>query len=129
MKKYLLVYLFGMLGGICRLCITQIGVLNNHFPLGTLLVNLSGCLVFPIIKGYIAGHFDIPNDVVQGVSVGFIGAFTTFSSFSFDSFRLFQSQMYMFFLTYNGISIIGGLLCILLGITISKILLSGRVTI
>ncbi|WP_137597919.1 fluoride efflux transporter FluC [Paucilactobacillus kaifaensis] len=120
MRKYLAVLIFGALGGICRSLISQILVLPNQFPLGTLLVNLSGCFLFSLVVHYLALAFPLSPTIISGLSVGFVGAFTTFSGLSVDALKLIAHQQYSLFILYDLTSIIGGIILALLGIMISK---------
>lgn len=126
MKKYIAVLIFGALGGISRSMISQILVLPNQFPLGTLLVNLSGCFLFSLVVHYLALAFPLNPTIISGLSVGFIGAFTTFSSLSVDGLKLLSHQQYLLFTVYDFVSISGGLALALLGIIISNRLFQRR---
>ncbi|KRO11422.1 fluoride efflux transporter FluC [Paucilactobacillus hokkaidonensis] len=126
MKKYLAVLIFGTFGGICRTAISNLFVLSNHFPLGTLIVNLIGCFLFSIAIHYIALTFPLNSDIISGLSVGFVGAFTTFSGLSVDSIILLHSHEYLLLGIYNSASIIGGIGFAILGILTSQHLISRR---
>ena len=54
---------------------------NSDFPSGTLVVNLVGCFLLGGIAQYGLMHLSIPPEWRIGITVGFFGAFTTFSSF------------------------------------------------
>jgi len=94
---YLFVALGGALGATLRFFIMQISVqwLGKDFPFGTLLVNIVGSfflgLMYALIEqGYIA---DFPWRAM--ISVGLLGALTTFSTFSVDSLLLLQQGQYV----------------------------------
>ena len=71
-----------------RLCPT-------HFPLGTLIVNLSGCFILGWF--YAATAHRLPGDVSDttklAVTVGFLGAYTTFSTLMYESATLLELHM------------------------------------
>lgn len=89
MIKILLVFTGGGLGAVCRFLLTTAlaGKLGN-FPLGTLTANFLGSLLMGLVVGILAGRFD---SVRLFVAVGFLGGFTTFSSFSAETLALIQN--------------------------------------
>lgn len=89
------------------------------FPSGTLTVNLAGCLFLGIIAEYALTHLTIPPDWRIGITVGFFGAFTTFSSFTYESVQLMQDGQWKYALTYILASLLGGLAAIFCGIRIA----------
>lgn len=74
----------GAIGALCRFYLGQ-AVDRESFPLGTLTVNLLGSFVLGLVTFGASGH-----DVVLFVGVGACGSFTTFSSFSVDTVRLWE---------------------------------------
>ncbi len=90
------------------------------FPSGTLTVNLAGCLFLGIIAEYALTHLTIPPDWRIGITVGFFGAFTTFSSFTYESVQLMQDGQWKYALTYILASLLGGLAAIFCGIRIAE---------
>lgn len=84
----------GALGALSRF-FTQHYValwLGLTFPWGTLIANVSGCLLIGAISGFWSSHDYVINETLRGlVVIGFLGAFTTFSAFSLDTMVLFQN--------------------------------------
>jgi len=60
---------------------------GSDFPLGTLVINVSGALVLGFLTGA-ALHHGLAEAWVTVLGTGLIGAYTTFSTFTFDTFRL-----------------------------------------
>ena len=60
----------------------------SGFPLGTLLVNVTGCLGIGLLAGLFAGSLILREEYRLGLTVGLLGGFTTFSTFGFETFQL-----------------------------------------
>ena len=85
----LLVFLGGTLGAPARYLLDR-AVQRRHtsvFPWGTLTVNLLGCLVLGALAGA-ARH--LPGDLMLFAGTGVCGAFTTFSTFAYETTRLLE---------------------------------------
>ena len=114
MTKLLLVFTGGGLGPVSRFLVTTAlaGKLGN-FPLGTLVANFFGSLLMGLVIGILAGRFD---SVRLFVAVGFLGGFTTFSSFSAETLALIQNGQ-IFAATANVVvSVVAGLLACAIGL-------------
>jgi CrcB protein len=61
--------------------------LGPEFPWGTLVINVSGAFVLGLLTG-LAGHQGVSTGVLTVVGTGLLGAFTTFSTFTFDTVAL-----------------------------------------
>ena len=68
---------------------TRVG---DGFPWGTLAVNAVGCFAFGLALSVLGTRTQLPAAVKLGVLVGFMGAFTTFSTFAFDTQELLQDS-------------------------------------
>lgn len=94
MLSYVWIGLGGAIGAIARFTIA--GAIDrastDPFPLGTVLVNISGCLLIGFFAALTApgGRYSVPIDVRQFVMVGICGGYTTFSSFSLQTLVLFD---------------------------------------
>ena len=111
----IVVFLFGILGGWARFTLNSYLPKVGDFPLATLLINLLGCYLFTFfIKNYLAAK-NVHERLILGLGTGFIGAFTTFSSFMLDADNLLVAHDYLGILLYLLFSIVGGLLMAMLG--------------
>ncbi|MBF0706246.1 CrcB family protein [Alkalihalobacillus hwajinpoensis] len=79
---------------------------TSQFPLATLLVNLIGSFILGMAFG--------AGDWGTGISTGFLGALTTFSTFMYEAFELGSIKLWLS-VTYISISLIGGLLMVAVG--------------
>lgn len=88
---YLYVAIGGALGAMCRfLAMNLIGF--TGFPYGTFMVNISGSFLLGAFVSYEAIFESFPTEIKALAVVGFLGAFTTFSTFSMDSIALIQKS-------------------------------------
>ncbi|MFA5954702.1 MAG: fluoride efflux transporter CrcB [Patescibacteria group bacterium] len=110
----------GFLGAISRYFVFMIDDRSYHrtdFPFGTLVVNLVGSLLIGIALGLSVKY----NILSRGsfshylFITGFLGAFTTFSTFSQDSFQLLVEKHYWFFVGNIFLSVAGGIALASLG--------------
>ncbi|MDD0975771.1 fluoride efflux transporter CrcB [Pseudomonas fontis] len=92
----------------------------RHFYLGTLAVNLIGCLLIGLLYGLFLHRPWVPVELRAGLIVGFLGGLTTFSSFSLDTLRLLESGQAPLAFGYAGVSVMGGLLATWAGLTLTK---------
>ncbi len=115
---YLYVALFGALGAAARYW-TSIALGAESFPFNTLLINIAGCFFLAVTVKYLTTLTKLSKNLVNGIGTGFIGSFTTFSTFSAEAaqmiFRgdLFPAACYVF------ASIFGGFLSAQLGFYLS----------
>ena len=119
---YLAVALGGALGAVARYWIsTSIQPPNNsEFPVGTLLVNVIGSLLIGILFVVIAERSLLSESYRQLLIVGFLGAMTTFSTFSLDALLLFQQGHYNTALFYILSSVVVCLFAAYAGLLIAR---------
>ena len=92
MLQYLWIGLGGFIGANARYLL-QLWAANrwgSDFPYGTLLANVSGSFVIAFFLTLATGRLAIAPGVRLFIAVGFVGGFTTFSSFSYETFQLFR---------------------------------------
>lgn len=124
-----LVFLGGGLGAVCRyLVTTQVGArFGTMFPWGTLSVNLLGSLLMGWILGLILLLTERTGSGLGEaarllLTVGFLGGFTTFSSFSMETLTLLRGGSLFYALANIGMNVILGLLAAWLGLALPRLL-------
>jgi CrcB protein len=84
------VAVFGALGALTRYGVDLL--IERHtssvFPLSTFVINITGCMLAGIAVGGLVDRFHEPNWLTIGVVTGFLGAYTTFSTFAFETHGL-----------------------------------------
>ena len=85
MQNLLLIAVFGAAGAVSRYGLGSWiqRYCGDWFPLGTLVVNVAGCFLLGLLAG-LSTHA-VSHDFKNGLSAGFLGAFTTFSTFGFET--------------------------------------------
>jgi CrcB protein len=115
---YLLVAIGGALGATARYALsTSINdATTTTFPWGTLTVNLLGCFFLGLITTLIADRVGAGSEVWKmAACVGFLGSFTTFSTFALEKHELFASGSWLAGGLYLSLSIMLGIAAIQLG--------------
>jgi CrcB protein len=120
--RILLLIVFGSAGTLARYALQGLVQFRTgwSFPAGTLLVNLLGCFLLGGIGQYGLDHLAFPPDWRVAVTVGFFGAFTTFSSFSWETVHLFEDGEWMPACAYVAVSLLGGLVLVRTGMRLAK---------
>jgi len=67
---------------------------GSAFPIGTLAVNLIGCLAIGLLGGFFAGPQLVREELRLGLLIGLLGAFTTFSTFGWETVQLANSGQF-----------------------------------
>ncbi len=91
------------------LLVGQFNAVVPTLPLGTLLANLSGGLMVGFAVAWLAARPDLGPDVRLFLVTGFLGALTTFSSFSAESLQLLQDGRYGWALAHSAAHLFGSL--------------------
>ncbi len=116
--RILLIAVFGIAGTLARYALE--GLVQHRsgssFPFGTLSVNLLGCFLLGLIGKFALNHAVISPDWRIALTVGFFGAFTTFSTFSWETVRMLEDGEWMKGLAYVGASVVLGMIVMLVGI-------------
>ncbi len=124
MQQILLIALGGSLGAVARywLATSTYNTLGENFPWGTITVNLTGSLLIGIFIG-LSDIADIPTEWRTFMTIGFLGSYTTFSTYTLETINLVRDGEIglatMNVLYHN----VGGFILVILGIYISRILI------
>jgi CrcB protein len=120
--KILLIALFGAIGTLSRYALQGVVQVRtgSTFPYGTLLVNVSGCLLLGFIGQLTLNRILISSDLRIAVAVGFFGGYTTFSSFGWETAKMLEDGEWLRATTYVGASVLAGLLLSFAGIRLAN---------
>jgi len=108
----------GFLGAIMRYAVTHWtrGLSTaSGFPYGTLTVNLLGCLLIGALSVVADTHNLLSPGARAFLMIGFLGAFTTFSTFGLESHDLFHSSGSIKAALNIGLHVVLGLICVIIG--------------
>lgn len=122
MTKILAIAVGGALGALSRYWVVGVisSLFERSFPFGTLVVNILGSLLIGILYVLIIEKLDVAAEWHAILMVGFIGAFTTFSTFSLETLMLLQEGRVTAAFTYIFSSVGVCLLAVALGMWSTK---------
>jgi len=99
----------GFFGSTLRYTIGEWIHSPNGFPLGTMIINLLGCLILAWFFTITSKKWQINPTIKVGIGTGFVGAFTTFSTFSVETLNLINHHQIGFAILYVLVSVFGGI--------------------
>jgi len=122
---YLAVAFGGALGALSRYWMYNnwTKLAENQFPYVTLIVNVSGSLLIGVAFVLLVERNYIGLEWRNVISVGFLGAFTTFSTFSMDALGLLEQGQISLAVIYIVISVLVCLLAAWLGLSMTRLLI------
>ena len=113
----------GAAGAVLRFLVDRYvqGKVASDFPYGTLVINVTGSLVLGFLTGS-ALHHGLSADWVTVIGTGLIGAYTTFSTFSYDTFRLLGRDGAAAAVTNVLVSVVAGLGAAVAGLALGTLI-------
>jgi CrcB protein len=114
----------GALGCLTRYFVSGwvYGILGRGFPYGTFAVNILGAFIIGLLMEFGIRSTLIPPTLRIGLTVGFMGGLTTFSTFSYETFRLLEEGNFITASTNVALSVLVCLLFTWVGITTARYL-------
>jgi CrcB protein len=124
LQKYLLIAAGGALGSIARYWVgsTVAGRMGIRFPYGTLLVNLTACVIIGFSLTYLGKRADLNPAWRYLIPVGFIGAYSTFSTYEWETLSTLRSGAFFLAALYAVGSLILGLVAVWGGSLLAEVL-------
>jgi len=124
MVKIAMVGLGGAMGAISRYLVYEAAILwakNAWMPLGTITVNISGCFIIGLLAG-LAETKDLFSPEMRAlIFIGFLGGFTTFSTFGFETFNFIRSGQPGMALANTTLQVTAGFAAVWAGFSLSRL--------
>ena len=124
-SKIFVVAIGGAFGAVARYLLNQVfGGFLAPFPAATFLINVTGSLLIGFLLTLATDKAVISENMRLALVVGFLGAYTTFSTFEFEIFTLFREKNFLTAFAYLLLSIIIGFIGVCCGVWLAKRFLS-----
>lgn len=123
MQKYLLIALGGSFGALARFWVGSAVAdrLGARFPYGTFVINITACVLIGFSLEYLGRHVELNPAWRYLVPTGFIGAYSTFSTFEWEAFANLQAGSFLIAGLYVALSVFVGLIAVWGGVLLAKI--------
>ncbi len=95
-------------------------VTGGGFPWGTFVVNMTGCFLIGFATTILTERLRVHPIVRTAVTIGFIGAYTTFSTFAYESLRQLQDGAFGIALVNVAASVVGGIVAAWAGVVVGR---------
>ena len=120
--RILLIALFGAVGTLARYSLQGLVQIKmaSTFPYGTLVINLTGCFFLGLVGQFTLNRIVVPPEWRVAIAVGFFGGYTTFSSFGWETAKMFEAGEWLRASTYVAASVVLGLLLSVVGIRLAN---------
>ena len=124
MQKYFWIAVGGSLGSIARYWVgsTISGRVGTRFPYGTFVINVTACVLIGFSLGFMERHSELNPAMRFLISVGFVGAFSTFSTFEWETFSNLQLGAVLIAALYIVLSVFLGLVAVWCGFLAARAL-------
>jgi CrcB protein len=112
----------GALGAVARYSINASPLQNflKPFPFPTFFINITGSFLIGFLLILFADKFQINENWRAGVIVGFLGAYTTFSTFELEIWGLIEDSQFLTAFLYLLLSVLVGFAGVVLGVSLAK---------
>jgi fluoride exporter len=117
LQKYLLIAIGGALGSLARYMVasTVVTRMGNRFPYGTFIINLTACVIIGFSLTCMNRRTEMNPAWRYLIPIGFVGAYSTFSTFEWETFTSLQTGAFLIAALYVSLSVLLGLIAVWLG--------------
>ena len=124
MSILLSIFLGGGVGALLRflICEQTDRLFLSSFPFGTIVVNVLGAFLMGLVVSYFADKVNISQNIKMFLTIGFLGGFTTFSTFNLDFYQLFSNGEILASLLYLFVTFTFTVIAFYLGLSLFKFL-------
>ncbi|WP_446743130.1 fluoride efflux transporter CrcB [Silvibacterium acidisoli] len=122
MHRYLLIAIGGAIGSMLRYFIGAQAAqrFGPRFPVGTLFINISACLIIGFSVEFLNRHTDINPAWRFLIPVGFVGGYSTFSTFEWETWMDFTHGAFWVGMLYVAVSLVVGLIAVAAGSALAR---------
>ena len=124
MQKYFLIAFGGALGSMARYWVgsTIGGRMGTKFPYGTFVINITACVIIGFSLTFLAKRVEINSAWRFLIPIGFIGAYSTFSTYEWETLSTIRTGAFLVAAVYAVSSLILGLAAVWFGSVIAEII-------
>jgi fluoride exporter len=124
LQKYLWIALGGSLGALARywVGVTIASRLGTKFPYGTFVINITACVIIGFVLAFLGQHAELNPAWRFLIPIGFVGAYSTFSTFEWELFSSLETGGFLVAVVYLVSSIVLGLAAVWCGVFIARVI-------
>lgn len=113
----------GAFGAVARYLVnvSPLATVFQNFPLPTFVINVTGSFLIGFMLILLTDRFEVSEAVRMAVIVGFLGAFTTFSTFEMEIYGLASERDVSTALLYTLLSVIAGFVAVFAGVRLARL--------
>jgi len=125
LQKYFLIAVGGALGSLARYWVGSAVTsrMGNRFFYGTFVVNMTACLIIGFSLTWLGQRTEINPAWRFLIPIGFVGAYSTFSTFEWETFTALQTGTFLVAALYVSLSVLLGLIAVWLGVLLARLAL------
>ena len=122
MTKIISVAIGGAFGAVARylINISPLANLFEKFPFPTFFINITGSFLIGFLLTLLSDKLQVSDNLRMAIMVGFLGAFTTFSTFEMEIYGLIRDRYFVTAFTYFFLSVLVGFIGVLAGVSLAR---------
>ena len=123
LQKYLFIAIGGSLGSVARYWVgsTIASRMGTKFPYGTFVINMTACVIIGFSLAFFGKRTELNPAWRFLVPIGFVGAYSTFSTFEWEAFSILQTGAFLNAALYVVLSFVLGLFGVWCGVLIARV--------